>query len=52
MMFRSMVKLWQWNRAGRSLEDEEVKELNGQWLDRPHRKTMGQMPKFSVTEEE
>lgn len=55
VMSRSSVKLWE-GKAGMewewSLEDEEVKELNSQWLDGPNRKTMRQMPKSSMTEKE
>lgn len=50
---RSREKLWEWKAGmewGWSLEHEEVKELNGQWLDGPQRKTLRQMLKSLIPE--
>lgn len=44
---RSRVKLWGW-----SLEDEEAKELIGQWFDGTYGKTLRQMSTSSIAKEE
>lgn len=51
VMSKSRVKLWEWkaDRTGMGLEDEEVEELNCQWLDESHRK-LRQTLKSSITE--